>query len=195
MMCRCTGGKQVEVENLVGRRMWLPSSGSGRPSTTGASLWPGPTTSYFSALDTRHPAATCSLTLQYRMNARIAAQANHLTYEGKLGYGDAAVRDRVLEVRGAVSSPAWVARCLDPGLGRSVVFVDTAGRAPEDKEVGGVHNAWEAGLVRSLVAALVQAGVAGEEIGVIAAYSGQVKFIKVRNKGIINLSHHANLYL
>ena len=157
MMCRCTGGKQVEVENLVGRRMWLPSSGSGRPSTTGASWWPGPTTSYFSALDTRHPAATCSLTLQYRMN-RIAALANHLTYEGKLECGDAAVRDRVLEVRGAVSSPAWVARCLDPGLGRSVVFVDTAGRAPEDKEVGGVHNAREAGLVRTLVAALVQAG-------------------------------------
>ena len=60
------------------------------------------------------------------------------------------------------------------------MFVDTAGRAPEDKEVDGVHNAREAGLVRSLVAALVQAGVAGEEIGVIAPYSGQVKFIKVR---------------
>ena len=49
-MCRCTGGKQVEVENLVGRRMWLPSSGSGQPSTTGASWWPGPTTSYFSGM-------------------------------------------------------------------------------------------------------------------------------------------------
>ena len=49
-MCRCTGGKQVEVENLVGRRMWLPSSGSGRPSTTGASWWLGPTTLYFSGM-------------------------------------------------------------------------------------------------------------------------------------------------
>ena len=158
---------------LVGDHAQLPPTVQSARARAG-----GLDQSLFSALDTRHPAATCSLTLQYRMNARIAAQANHLTYEGKLGYGDAAVRDRVLEVRGAVSSPAWVARCLDPGLGRSVVFVDTAGRAPEDKEVDGVHNAREAGLVRILVAALVRAGVAGEEIGVIAPYSGQVKFIK-----------------
>ena len=60
-----------------------------------------------------------------------------------------------------------------------MVFVDTAGLAREDKEAAGIHNSREAGLVKRLVSELVTCGVEEREIGVIAPYFAQVKFIKV----------------
>ena len=135
--------------------------------------------SLFSILDTRHPAATSCLTLQYRMNSRISELANHLTYEGKLECGDPEVRDRVLHLQRNDDCSSWISRSLNPDISNSVVFVDTAGFAREDKEVGGIHNFREAGLVTRLVTELVSCAVEEKEIGVIAPYSAQVKFIKV----------------
>ena len=135
--------------------------------------------SLFSILDTRHPAATSCLTLQYRMNSRISELANHLTYEGKLQCGDPEVRDRILHLQRNDDCSSWIFRSLNPDISNSVVFVDTAGFAREDKEVGGIHNSREAGLVTRLVTELVSCAVEEKEIGVIAPYSAQVKFIKV----------------
>ena len=139
--------------------------------------------SLFYILDTKHPAATSSLTLQYRMNSRISELANHLTYEGKLECGDQEVRDRVLSLERINVKFSWISRSLDPEVASSVMFVDTAGLAREDTEVGGIHNSGEAGLVLRLLNELVNCEVEEKEIGVIAPYSAQVKYIKVGFNG------------
>ena len=105
--------------------------------------------SLFSILDNKHPSSTSSLTLQYRMNSRISELANHLTYEGKLECGDDSVKNNVINVE--CGGNGWVSRCLETNLGSSVMFVDTAGLAKEDKEASGVFNSKEANLVEKIL--------------------------------------------
>ena len=159
---------------LVGDHAQLPPTVQSSRARAG-----GLDQSLFSILDARHPAATSCLTRQYRMNWRISELANHLTYEGELECGDQEVRDRVLSLQRRNDDASWISRSLDPDVANAVVFVDTAGHAREDKEAGGIHNSREAGLVTRLVTELVSCGVDEKEIGVIAPYSAQVKYIKV----------------
>ena len=49
----------------------------------------------------------------------------------------------------------------------------------EDKEVGGICNKKEALLIKRLVRGFIERGLTQEDIGVIAPYSAQVKFVKV----------------
>ena len=124
------------------------------------------------------------------MNWRISELANHLTYEGELECGDQEVRDRVLSLQGRNDDSSWISRSLDQDVAHSVVFVDTAGLAREDKEAGGIHNSREAGLVNRVVTELVSCGVEEKEIGVIAPYSAQVKYIKVTQHCIALTQHY-----
>merc|ERR1719341_761331 len=55
--------------------------------------------------------------------------------------------------------------------------------AMEEKEMSGICNVVEAKVVRCLIRGLVERGVVEEEVGVIAPYSAQVKFIKADLKG------------
>ena len=94
--------------------------------------------SLFSMLDRQHPAATTSLHLQYRMHSKIAALANHLTYEGKLECGDSSTRDKVIKL--SSEAVGWVGECFSCDMERAVVWVDTMRLAMEEKEVGGICN-------------------------------------------------------
>ena len=132
--------------------------------------------SLFRLLDSTHPNATLSLATQYRMNGRITALANHLTYEGLLECGDSETRCRVLPAGpGGALEPAWLAACLAPALERSVILLDTAATAPEEREAGGILNRGEARTAARLVRGLLDRGLQQQEIGVIAPYSAQVK--------------------
>ena len=133
--------------------------------------------SLFAVLDAAHPAAALELHLQYRMNARITALANHLTYEGRLECGSKEVEERLVEVK--EETGGWVGACVGGGMEGAVVWADTRGAAEERREAGGVSNPGEAALVGRLVAGLLAAGVAEQEVGVIAPYSDQVKLLKV----------------
>ena len=144
--------------------------------------------SLFSILDSKHPEATSSLTLQYRMNQQIARMANHLTYEDKLECGTDEVRNRVITMTTDTSTmPAWIQRCVDTSLDQSVLFVDTESHAREEKQVSGICNKIEADMVQQLVTTLLSSNVKQDEVGVIAPYSAQVKHIKVCQKKHISL--------
>ena len=160
---------------LVGDHAQLPPTVQSSKARKG-----GLDQSLFSILDNQHPSATCSLTLQYRMNGNIGALANHLTYEGKLQCGDDCVKDRTLDIDVDDFNQEWIRRCFSSDRNKSVMFIDTNGRAPENRETGGVFNSKEAQFVKDLVSTLVNNKVSQQEIGVIAPYSAQVKFMKVR---------------
>jgi len=140
--------------------------------------------SLFTILDKVHPGATTNLNLQYRMNGRIAELANHLTYEGKLECGNDTVRDRVIQLSN--DAEGWIGRCFSSTIERSVVWLDTNRLAMECKEVGGIINKSEANIIKSLVKELVHRNIDENEIGVIAPYSAQVKFIKAELSKMFN---------
>ena len=155
---------------LVGDHAQLPptvSSSEARKAGLDQSL--------FRLLDSAHPEATLNLATQYRMNERITALANHLTYEGLLECGDSGTRYRVLPGPDGGLEPAWLAACLAPALERSVIMLDTAATAPEEREAGGILNRGEARAAARLVRGLLDRGLQQQDIGVIAPYSAQVK--------------------
>ena len=159
---------------LVGDHAQLPPTVQSSAARSG-----GLDQSLFSILDTAQPGATVSLNLQYRMNSRIEALANHLTYQGDLQSGSEEVRQRVLGLESLGED--WRADCLSSHPERSVMFVDTGKLALEQKQTRGIFNGREGRLVRALVSLLVSKAVSEAEIGVIAPYSAQVKFIQVSN--------------
>ena len=142
--------------------------------------------SLFSVLDTAQPGATVCLNLQYRMNSKIQELANHLTYQGDLHSGDQEVSQRVLRLQGLEDD--WKGVCLSPDPDRAVMFVDTGKLAKEDKQSGGIFNAREGRLVKVLVSVLASKAVSEADIGVIAPYSAQVKFVKVSIDGDVVMS-------
>ena len=110
-------------------------------------------------------------------NNNIQELANHLTYQGGLQAGSPEVSQRVLSLEAVPED--WRGDCLTSDPDRAVVFVDTGRLAREDKQTGGIFNAREGQLVKGLVSVLVSQLVDQSDIGVIAPYSAQVKFIKV----------------
>ena len=111
------------------------------------------------------------------MNNNIQELANHLTYRGGLQAGSQEVSQTVLRLETLPED--WRGDCLTSDPDRAVMFVDTGELAREDKQTGGIFNAREGQLVKALVSVLVSQMVAQSDIGVIAPYSAQVKFIKV----------------
>ena len=157
---------------LVGDHAQLAPTVQSQAARTG-----GLDQSLFSILDTAQPGATSCLNLQYRMNNNIQELANHLTYQGGLQAGSPEVSQRVLSL--ATLPQDWRADCLSSDPDRAVMFVDTGALAREDRQTGGIFNAREGQLARGLVSVLVSQKVDQSDIGVIAPYSAQVKFIKV----------------
>jgi DNA replication ATP-dependent helicase Dna2 len=126
-------------------------------------------TSLFERLVDLHPDAAVLLDRQYRMAQRIQAFSSREFYDGQLrpASGDVAAQ-RLADLPGADESR------LPAELRDAVSFVDPGGRRE------GNANPIEADRVAAVVEAFRDAGVANEEIGVIAPFRAQVAEISRR---------------
>jgi DNA replication ATP-dependent helicase Dna2 len=125
--------------------------------------------SLFERLVERYPDASVMLERQYRMAQRIQAFSSREFYGGALrpASGEVAVQ-RIADL------PSVESDALPPELRDSVTFVD-----PDGKSVGNT-NSVEAEHVGDIVARFAAAGVAHEDIGVIAPFRAQVAEISRR---------------
>jgi len=119
--------------------------------------------SLFERLIEAHPEAAVTLTEQYRMAQRIQAFPAREFYDDRLRPATPAVAGQSLGDLPDVDPSALPARLHDP-----VAYVDPGGSAD------GHTNPAEARAVAEIVAAYRTAGLAPEEIGVIAPYRAQV---------------------
>lgn len=114
------------------------------------------------------------LTVQYRMNQQIMQFPSEQFYDGEL-IADASVVDHKLDELLAKDSGAY--------LGPAIEYWDTAGADWEEElEEDGASkfNRREAQWVCSQVELLREAGIADEDIAVIAPYAAQVRFLRNR---------------
>jgi DNA replication ATP-dependent helicase Dna2 len=123
-------------------------------------------------LDRWGDVASVGLVRQYRMHPVIC------DFPSKAFYGDAlvaegAARDSLLALPRPIAPP--YDRVLDPA--RPVVLIDTP---LEPHERGRKENQAQALIARDLIRALREAGVAAEDIGVIAPYRAQVAAIRAK---------------
>ena len=105
-----------------------------------------------------HDEISVLLQKQYRMNEEIAAFPNEAFYDGRLETAD--------------QNRGWTVTDLKPLMG-----VDIDGREKRQQYGNSYYNPDEAEAVAKQVKLLVQNDVAPEDIGVISAYSGQVREI------------------
>lgn len=115
---------------------------------------------------------TRQLQVQYRMNERIMEFSSMQFYDGSLT-ADASVKDHVLSDLPRVSADTVDDAC--------VVFFDTAGAGWEEEvEEGSLskRNVNEAKLVLDQVQQLCEAGLAPQDIAVIAPYAAQVRWLR-----------------
>jgi DNA replication ATP-dependent helicase Dna2 len=127
------------------------------------------TTSLFQRLIERYPDASVMLDRQYRMAQRIQAFSSTEFYDGQLRPATGAVAaQRLADLPGVDPS------VLPAALQDIVSFVD-----PEGERVGNTNPA-EADRVADVVQAFREAGVAADDIGVIAPFRAQVAEISRR---------------
>lgn len=113
---------------------------------------------------------------QYRMHADIMEFSNGAFYDDKLRAHES-VAAHALDVD-ATSLDTPIAELLAPA--HPLVFVDVAGGVSEDdgRDEQARHNRREAEALVTTVAALVEAGKAGESIGVVSPFRAQVYLIR-----------------
>ncbi|TWT65117.1 AAA domain-containing protein [Allorhodopirellula solitaria] len=114
------------------------------------------------------------LTVQYRMHEAIMRFSSDHFYEGSL-IADASVRSHLLSDIEGVDQTSLTESPL--------LWIDTAGAGYEEElEPDGQSklNPAEANLVVDLVHQLVDAGIEGEEIAIIAPYAAQVRLLRSR---------------
>jgi superfamily I DNA and/or RNA helicase len=114
------------------------------------------------------------LTVQYRMHQSIMRFSSDIFYDHSL-VADASVKShRLCDLHGVAESPLTT----DP-----IEFIDTAGAEfDEQVEADGESklNEKEANLIVRLIRELMDAGIAPEQIGVIAPYAAQVRLLRGR---------------
>lgn len=114
------------------------------------------------------------LEVQYRMHRAIMEFSSREFYDGALT-ADASVQDHLLKDLSYVREEPLTSTPID--------FIDTAGAGyDEEKEPEGEskRNPREAELLRRKVEALLDTGLAPEEIAVIAPYAAQVRLLRER---------------
>jgi DNA replication ATP-dependent helicase Dna2 len=124
------------------------------------------TESLFERLVERYPDAGVMLDRQYRMNQRIQFFSSREFYDGKLRPAEPEVAGRTLDDLEGVSRDRLPAELRDP-----VSFVDVEGDGSR------YTDAAEATRIAELVETYEAAGVAREDIGVIAPFRAQVSKI------------------
>lgn len=120
------------------------------------------------------PQVARRLTVQYRMHQSIMDFSSNEFYEGEL-LADDSVRGHVLADLPDVGSVALTQSPIE--------FIDTAGAGyDEEIEPDGEsrRNRQEADLVRRKVQELLDAGIAAQQIAVIAPYAAQVRLLRER---------------
>lgn len=159
--------------------------------------------SLFQRLDSSE--ATVVLSLQYRMNKTIVKLANNLTYKGTLKCANDTIASAIMTTTTKISSSEkWIVKTLSTHIDQSVILLNTRNvfnRSEEfaknlkhkfadpgekidenvdDKKVKAriYSNYCEAGVVLSLIDSLIQSGVPGSKIGVIATFTSQVNVLK-----------------
>jgi len=116
------------------------------------------------------PAVTRRLRVQYRMHDEIAGFSSAEFYESDL-IADESVKGHLLRDLPGVAP--------NPTTESPVQFIDTAGAGYEEEAINDSRrNASEAEIVARQVRALVEAGLAPEQVAVIAPYSAQVKLLR-----------------
>lgn len=143
-----------------------------------------------------HPDNTMVLPVQYRMNREITAVCNGLTYAGQLQCGSEDVANASLSLPNLstmldqeLPEDSWMLKAVSSELDKAVMFVctDALTTSQEDRSStnGDCNNnksnnssSDEAKIVRQLVHVLLKAGVAPEEVGVIAPFRNQVRLLK-----------------
>lgn len=154
--------------------------------------------SLFERLDS--PGSTMVLGLQYRMNRVITKLANSLTYDGQLKCANESVETAAMKVprldllQTKLKSKKWLAKALSTHIDQSCALINTGDvyqiatqfaetvcddskKAFSDKTKLYV-NYCEIAIVLTIVDLLVECGVTGDSIGVIAPYRGQVDALK-----------------
>lgn len=154
--------------------------------------------SLFARLDS--PESTMVLGLQYRMNRVITKLANNLTYNGLLKCGSDTVEKASMKVmrvellQEKLRSDKWLSKALSTHIDQSCTLINTgdvfqiatqfAESVKDDskKEFADKSklyvNFCEIAIVLHIVDLLIESGVPGESIGVIAPYRGQVEALK-----------------
>lgn len=154
--------------------------------------------SLFERLDS--PESTMVLGLQYRMNRVITKLANALTYEGELKCANETVEKASMTVpnlqllQEKMQAEKWLSRALSSHIDQSCSLINTgdvyqiatefADSIKEDAQKVFADksklyvNFCEIAIVLYIVDLLIEFGVSGESIGVIAPYRGQVDALK-----------------
>lgn len=117
------------------------------------------------------------LQVQYRMHQRIMEFSSNQFYDGELVAHDSVVEHTLPQVTG-VSQNEFT--------NQVVTFIDTAGAGwDEELEPNGLskRNPQEADLVLKKVRMLLDAGLAAQDIAVIAPYAAQVRLLRDRFDG------------
>ena len=140
------------------------------------------------------------LTMQYRMNEKIQALANHLTYNGRLECGSEDVAKRTLSCMKMIqetTEPQWMIKLLDgSSTESSIIFLntDTLDNAMETTCDLGLYNPGEGDIVQG-ICKLFQNNIVSDTyhndtkiidekkhnkitIGVIAPYRAQVMHLR-----------------
>lgn len=150
----------------------------------------GANESLFERLDSEN--STFILGLQYRMNRTITKLANNLTYKGNLKCGDEEVEKAVMEIPKAfilkdkLSNDKWLTKVLSSHLDMACTLINTGDvfeKATKFKESLNEErteksklyiNYCEIAIVLRIVEHLLESGVEGDSIGIIAPYRDQV---------------------
>jgi hypothetical protein len=120
------------------------------------------------------PGAARLLTVQHRMHAAIMGFSNEEFYGGRLAAHESVAAHRLCDLPGVTANPITES---------PVQFIDTAGASYDEEleeDTGSRRNPLEAALAVKNVAALLEAGVAAAQIGIIAPYRAQVRLLRER---------------
>ena len=118
---------------------------------------------------------TKMLDVQYRMHEQIMSFSSDRFYEGQLVGDESVLAHRLCDLPDVESNELTES---------PILFIDTAGAGWNEKlEAGGLSkmNPSEANLIGHYVNQLAQAGVATEDIGVIAPYAAQARLLRKSN--------------
>lgn len=152
----------------------------------------GANESLFERLDSKE--ATMVLGLQYRMNKTITKLANNLTYNGELKCADESVEKAVMDIpdmiklKEKLATDKWLAKVLTPHLDQACALINTGdvyekARSFDDfssrNEKSRLYvNYCEIAIVTHIVDLLMECGVDGSSIGIIAPYRDQVEALQ-----------------